>query len=1111
MADVRGEGLPEVVSYFRVAELLGSGGMGAVYKGYDRRTDTPVAIKFLHAHLAEDPSFRERFEREAHVASLLTSPYTVHLQEAGMTGGRFYIVMEYVEGHTLKDALKEGSLPLSRALRIALQVSRALEAAHAQNIVHRDIKPENVFLSGEDSVKVGDFGIARQEGGATLTVTGAFIGTLTYAAPEQMLGKAGLRSDIYALGATLYHMLAGRPPFSGTIQEMLRLVPEVPPPREPLAGQPAAVVEIVLRSLAKDPDERQQTAAELSADIERASRPGAAVATEDQTIVDRPAEETAAATLLEETAPIVPSGRPSVAMTLGPPRTGSTMARLRSTRYDLTITNDGDAAAELELAATDEAGSCRFSLPRRISVAAGSAATLSMGVRPAARRWRGGQQTHRFTVSASGAGDGPPISVSGDFTDLPYGWLPFGGVLSVGGVAAVVAAVLLLGGGGGGGNTDPLRIGVLVPLSGNLSDFGDAFVNAAELAAAEINTAGGVLGDPVEIESGDSASDEQLAVAEARHLIDEDGVDAIIGAATSGVTVDVAEQVTGPASILQISPAAVAPDVTSADDGDFLFRTALSDSAQGVLLAQLAAEQGFGSVCSMYVDEPYGQAMNANLVESVASGVIVVEVPHQRNQSSYRDQIDLCAETDAIALLSFAEAGGELLLTEARAGGETNFLFSDGMRVPDTFANLGWFLLDGLQGTDMGASSFADDSFDAAYEAEYGEPPPALPFLRETYDAVYLIALAAEAAGSRHSPDIRDALRPVANPPGEAIQPGVEGFQRAKGLLGQGADINFQGLSGPADFDENGDVLSGSLAVWQVNAAAQELRNDRTVVVNLSTLTPMPTPTPSPAVDRIAFRSDRDGDPEIYVMNADGSDVTALTFDPAADFDPDWSPDGTRIAFSSNRSGNFDIWVMNAADGSDARELFASVGDDGDPHWSPDGGRIAFISKLDGNSEIYVMDADGSNLTNLTKNPGEDVTPTWSPDGARIAFASDRSGDFEIYIMNADGSDQTPLTDNSDFDNDPAWSPDGSLIAFFSDRDGNFEVYVMNADGSTQTRLTDDPAEDAFPAWSSDGSRIAFRANRDGNEEIYVMNPDGSGQSNLTDNPTNDNFPAWSP
>ena len=123
------------------------------------------------------------------------------------------------------------------------------------------------------------------------------------------------------------------------------------------------------------------------------------------------------------------------------------MARLRSTRYDLTITNDGDTAAELELAATDEAGSCRFSLPRRVSVAAGSATTLSMGVRPATRRWRGGQQTHRFTVSASGAGDGPPTSVSGDFSDLPYGWLPFGGVLSVGGVAAVVAAVLLLGGG----------------------------------------------------------------------------------------------------------------------------------------------------------------------------------------------------------------------------------------------------------------------------------------------------------------------------------------------------------------------------------------------------------------------------------------------------------------------------------------------------------------------------------------------------------------------------------------------------------------------------------------------------------------------------------------
>ncbi|MBI5293034.1 MAG: PD40 domain-containing protein [Chloroflexi bacterium] len=173
---------------------------------------------------------------------------------------------------------------------------------------------------------------------------------------------------------------------------------------------------------------------------------------------------------------------------------------------------------------------------------------------------------------------------------------------------------------------------------------------------------------------------------------------------------------------------------------------------------------------------------------------------------------------------------------------------------------------------------------------------------------------------------------------------------------------------------------------------------------------------------RIAFTSNRDGNREIYVMNADGLDPTRLTYNQAGDSDPAWSPDGARIAFSSERDGNWEIYVMNA-DGSDQTNLTNNSAADVPPAWSPDGARIAFYSYRDGNAEIYVMNADGSNQTRLTNNSANDYAPAWSPDGARIAFGSYRDNKDEIYVMNADGSNQTRLTNNSADDWDPAWQP----------------------------------------------------------------------------------------
>jgi Tol biopolymer transport system component len=232
-------------------------------------------------------------------------------------------------------------------------------------------------------------------------------------------------------------------------------------------------------------------------------------------------------------------------------------------------------------------------------------------------------------------------------------------------------------------------------------------------------------------------------------------------------------------------------------------------------------------------------------------------------------------------------------------------------------------------------------------------------------------------------------------------------------------------------------------------------------------------------VTQLAFSSTVDGNPEIYVINSNGTGSTRLTLHPGADVKPTWSPDGTKIAFQSNRDGNSEIYVMNA-DGSNPVRLTDAAAGNFSPTWSPDGTKIAFTSDGDGNAEIYVMNADGSNPVRLTNDAAYDAEPAWSPDGTKIAFQSGRDGNAEIYVMNADGSNPVRLTNHPAADAEPTWSPDGTKIAFTSDRDGKAEIYVMNADGSAVTQLTSVGAaageRHSHPAWYPDGQKIAFVA-----------------------------------
>jgi eukaryotic-like serine/threonine-protein kinase len=259
---------------YEVGRLLGAGGMAEVFEGRDRLLARRVAIKVLQAQFARDPSFLIRFKREAQAAASLSHPNIVGVYDTGTEDGTHFIVMEYVDGRTLKDVIRaEGPLYPERAAEICADVCGALAAAHARGLIHRDIKPGNVMLTPEGKVKVMDFGIARATTSETITQTAAVVGTAQYISPEQAQGQTvDYRSDLYSLGCCLYEMLTGTVPFTGATPVAIayRHVREDPTPPRMLNGDvPAPLEAICLKAMAKLPDNRYQTAIEMHDDLER--------------------------------------------------------------------------------------------------------------------------------------------------------------------------------------------------------------------------------------------------------------------------------------------------------------------------------------------------------------------------------------------------------------------------------------------------------------------------------------------------------------------------------------------------------------------------------------------------------------------------------------------------------------------------------------------------------------------------------------------------------------------------------------------------------------------------------------------------------------------------
>ena len=279
--------IDQSIGPYKIQEKLGEGGMGVVYKAVDTRLDRPVALKFLSPEFSRDPQALERFRLEARAASALNHPQICTIYDVGEHQGQPFIVMEYLQGESLKERIPKGPIPTQELVDISLQISGALEAAHARGIVHRDIKPANIFLTTQGQVKILDFGLAKlapKEAGMDVSTTlgglkttaGTAVGTVAYMSPEQARAEdVDPRSDLFSFGVVLYEMATGQQAFSGPSIAVVYdsiLNREPMPPARLNTSIPSQLDNTIQKAIEKDRKLRYQHCSELRADLERLRR-----------------------------------------------------------------------------------------------------------------------------------------------------------------------------------------------------------------------------------------------------------------------------------------------------------------------------------------------------------------------------------------------------------------------------------------------------------------------------------------------------------------------------------------------------------------------------------------------------------------------------------------------------------------------------------------------------------------------------------------------------------------------------------------------------------------------------------------------------------------------
>ncbi|MDE2902621.1 MAG: ABC transporter substrate-binding protein [Chloroflexota bacterium] len=369
---------------------------------------------------------------------------------------------------------------------------------------------------------------------------------------------------------------------------------------------------------------------------------------------------------------------------------------------------------------------------------------------------------------------------------------------------------------------EPLKLGLLTYISAGSPQNAQDRQRAFDLAVAHLNQAGGVFGRPVHAAVGDTALDPDTAVAEARRLIEDEGVHALVGPSTSANSLPVAEGVAGPARVPLISPSATSPTLTDAEDDDFFFRAALSDLAQGPVLARIARQRGFDNVGLIYRNDLWGQGL-ASAFEGAWDGS-VRSVASEPGQTSFAEALRETAAGGAQALIVILFQAEAIAAVRAALDGGVydQFVLGDALKNTELIEAIGSDALAGTHGAGTAASPDSESSsaWMAAWIDAYGEPPKGS-YVREVYDATIALALAAQSANSTDGVAIRDQLRSIGVAPGESVVAGPEGVTEALETLADGGEIIYQGASGTLAWNASGDLAQGHVGIWRFTADGQ--------------------------------------------------------------------------------------------------------------------------------------------------------------------------------------------------------------------------------------------------------------------------------------------------
>lgn len=587
--------IDQLIDRYQVVELLGQGGMAYVYKAFDTRLERMVAIKVIRQDAfapKEMQDLKKRFEREAKSLAKLDHPNIVKIFDYGEYSGAPYLVMQYVGGGSLRERCKEQSIPWHwrKSARLLVPIARALDYAHQQNIIHRDVKTPNILLTSQDVPMLSDFGIAKIVAPgvvATLTGTGVGIGTPEYMAPEQALGRVFPQSDIYSLGIVFFELVTGQLPYSADtpMAVILKHINEpLPLPRRLNSSLPEVVEQILLRALAKRPEERFATAAELAETLENLLQlPDEALPSTrfsaGGVLLEQLEEAETVAAPVPSVGPEQGTGAPVEAPLVGSvvapqPQMGPVVETV--TRAPLSFPHPPESSRPSPAIVHKKViRKSLFSLrglikPVLILLLAFLAIFL---LYPGA-----GLDLFRQVseiVSPIFVSTHPSPSEDQALTKIPTRSLTSGAQVST--------------------QTEPLKIALLVPLSGSVAGYGISARNGSLLAIEEWNAGGGVLGRRVEVIIEDTQCTDEPAINGANKVIHQDKVHYIIGEVCSKASIPVSK-LAQEAGVLMISPSSTNPTVTLNPDGttkDYVFRACFADPFQATVMAKFAMDRGF--------------------------------------------------------------------------------------------------------------------------------------------------------------------------------------------------------------------------------------------------------------------------------------------------------------------------------------------------------------------------------------------------------------------------------------------------------------------------------------------------------------------------------------